>query len=347
MQAKVKRKTIKRVPLLKIISQQKDFHPGNDAGLAKYKYLKNLTKKGQLEPIKSSGHIGGEYDFYEKYRIVEHITDEWQQNFDDLNSRAMKVGLSLEKYLLPSNRRELQTEKNSKNWFIDNYWHQDFEKDKSNLVKIINFMTNKKELLKRPVSVNERSFQIFGQEKVFEKQNGQTLLKRLGINYDSLNTYNTFEFPNIKEVNPTGINVMIENEDPMFDLVYAKHPKVHEVIYSGGQSLIASLKNPLVHDFDNEDNLYYWGDLDGIGISMFLNVQKLLPGINPWVEMYEKMLDKADNLTLPKPKNGNSFNKKELEEFKAYFPSTYQDKLDNLNEQQTYIPQEIVTIHDY
>lgn len=221
------------------------------------------------------------------------------------------------------------------------------------------FLTENKVKISKTVSINEHSLEIFGEEKVFEKKNGISILKRCHIDHAQLNMYKTYEFTNFIPLTGQGNNfIMIENEDPMFDLVKAYHEqKKTQFMNLEINSLVALINNPLAKYYLPVDfltgNKLYIGDLDGAGISIFLNVRDHTPyhDIRPWVEVYEKMLDRAfsENIIsrLDQNKKRNQVKDIELMDFLQYFSPTYQKMIHKLFVSNCYIPQEILNYSDY
>ena len=125
--------------------------------------------------------------------------------------------------------------------------NKEFLKEYDFLKKLDVFLTENKVKISKTVSINERSLEIFGEEKVFEKKNGISILKRYHIDHAQLNMYRTYEFTNFIPLTGQGNDfIMIENEDPMFDLVKAYHEqKKTQFMNLEINSLVDLLNNPL------------------------------------------------------------------------------------------------------
>ena len=99
----------------------------------------NLIKEERLLPVKSSGGNGKKPTLYKKYRILERNTDN-SELLDEINYK-LSPKLSIGYY----------------KDHIDKY-----KEHREYILKLSDFIKNKQNLLKEAVSMNERSFQIWG-----------------------------------------------------------------------------------------------------------------------------------------------------------------------------------------
>lgn len=309
-------------------------------------FVKQKVIDGVLVPIKSNGLRPGKFGLYNKYMLVESISSKLQNTF------AQLPNLDLSWYAQPH--------KGVGNPFRPDSYHQQFWQDLPFLQKINAYLAQKHDY-SSAVSINERSFQIFGYEKAFEKKNGKTIFDHLHLHYADLNMYSTYEFPTIIPLSHLGSDLLlIENEDPVYDLakLYLESPEkltnFRALVYSGGQALIASLNNPLnrLFDLQNIKHYYYWGDLDGKGIEMFLNAQKAVANLvkgailSPWQTAYHKMLLNSIQ-ARPIIAENNRYQASQVAQFTKYFSLADQKKLKLMLEKQVYLPQEVLTINDF
>lgn len=316
--------------------------------------ITQYVEMGILVPVKAQGFTPNKAKLFKYYFYNEIISTDLIEKINSFNQ------LDISWYLEPKQGK--------KNDFLEpDNWHQEFFKDYHLLKKLDTFLIKHASKMERAVSINERSLEIFGEEKVFEKKNGTSILKRCNIDRAQLNMYETYEFTNFIPLTEQGNNfVMIENEDPMFDLVKAYHEQkktkfmnllINSLIYQGGHSLVASLNNPMAKYYlpaqFKAGNKLYIGDLDGAGINIFLSVRDHTPyhDVKPWVAVYEKMLDKAfsENSVsrLDKNKKRNKVKATELMDFLQYFSPKYQKMIKRLFANNCYIPQEILNYSDY
>jgi hypothetical protein len=96
--------------------------------------------------------------------------------------------------------------------------------------------------------------------------------------------------------------------------------------------------------------VYYWGDLDYEGISIYLDVVRYNPSlhIEPLVSAYVNMLDSFATLLDSSPNvreyacKKSQSEPKGMPEFLEKFPKTYADRVTTLLANGLYIPQEIL-----
>jgi len=131
-----------------------------------------LCEKGDLLPVKSSGTNGRNPQLYNKYRILckdkKKPEDELQHEIQSLHPRL------------------------DKGYYYRN--PQSFREDRDYVLMLSQYLgdsTKSKSLIYR-CTMNERSFEIFNNEKFLESK-GRTLLKRLGLSLNDLNCYKTLE----------------------------------------------------------------------------------------------------------------------------------------------------------
>ena len=304
-----------------------------------YDLILKLIENNEIEVIKSSGGNGRKPALYKKYKIVEKEED----NSFYIEELTYKI---LSKFDISYYKKN-----------IDKY------KEHRNYILALNiFIKENEELLKVPLSMNERSFQIWGREKFLQKEEGKSILKNLGLNLDYLNYYDTSEplayYSKSKKV-PQNI-LILENKDTYYTmrryLINSNNnilrKEIDTVIYGSGKGIIKAFRD---YDISVEDYLankvnkiYYFGDLDYEGIIIyekFYDTYKDKYNINLFIDGYKKMIDKINNINcLPKMKDGQNknINKYFLDEFSL----EYRLKIEEILKNNLYIPQEIINITD-
>lgn len=305
-----------------------------------YDLILKLIENNEIEVIKSSGGNGRKPALYKKYKIVEKEED----NSFYIEELTYKI---LSKFDISYYKKN-----------IDKY------KEHRNYILALNiFIKENEELLKVPLSMNERSFQIWGREKFLQKEEGKSILKNLGLNLDYLNYYDTSEplayYSKSKKV-PQNI-LILENKDTYYTmrryLINSNNnnilrKEIDTVIYGAGKGIIKAFRD---YDISVEDYLankvnkiYYFGDLDYEGIIIyekFYDTYKDKYNINLFIDGYKKMIDKINNINcLPKMKDGQNknINKYFLDEFSL----EYRLKIEEILKNNLYIPQEIINITD-
>lgn len=297
-----------------------------------YQFIQQALQNGYLEPVKASGSNGKKPALYKKYHLITKI-----ENEEELRQELL---FSLSPAL--------------KNDYYLNHLKQ-YELDREAIFKLSDFFQSQRSCLQLPTSLNERSFQIWQQEK-FLAQEGQRLLKNVGLTLDDLNIYETAEplaYYSVSKETPQNI-LIIENKDTFYSLrkyMIEGHQQIlgfpmKTLIYAGGKKGIkgfqhfeASVEPYLLHQ---ANRFYYFGDLDYEGILIF---EKLRDHFycEPFVLAYEAMLKKSVSLQLPKTKEKQ--NRQISEMFFNYFEDCTLMKA--ILESDRYIPQEILTMQDF
>lgn len=300
--------------------------------------VKKLIEENAINPIKSSGLNGKKPALYQTYRIVR------EKKYD--------IGLRDELlYMVPE--------------LCNDFYllHMDqYEKDREHVRMLNDYMITRKDNLNRAVSINERSFEIFGREKFLLKEGGTSLLKKLGLPFEILNCYETSQplayYSHKKEEGQTIL--FIENKDTFYSM--RKHMlegketimgiSVGTLIYGGGKAVYRS-----VSDFERclepymkskKNTMLYFGDLDYEGILIYEQLKDLMMPtykVLPFTIAYQKMIVKSENIFLPESKEQQ--NKNCGNEFFKYFDENMLQQIKYILESGRYIPQEILQIADF
>jgi len=301
--------------------------------------VSKLIENNEIEAIKSSGGNGKKPALYKRYRIVEEEED----NSVYLEELDYKI---LSKFNISYYKKNMNKYKE----------HREY------ILALNSFIKENEDLLKIPLSMNERSFQIWGREKFLQKEDGKLILKNLGLNLEYLNYYDTSEplayYSKSKKV-PQNI-LILENKDTYYTMrkylinfnntILGK--EIDTVIYGAGKGLIKAFKDydVSVEDYlaSKENKIYYFGDLDYEGIIIYENFYdkyKDTYNISPFIEGYKKMIDKVNNInSLPKTKDGQNRNINNY--FLQEFSLEYREKIEDILKSNLYIPQEIINIID-
>lgn len=304
-----------------------------------YKLILKLIESNEIEAIKSSGGNGKKPALYKRYKIVQQEED---------NSIYME---------------ELDYKISSK--FDIRYYKKNIEKYKEHreyILALNSFIKNNEDLLKIPLSMNERSFQIWGREKFLQKEEGKSILKNLGMHLDFLNYYDTSEplaYYSKSKNSPQNI-LILENKDTYYTmrkyLINSNNNilgvEIDTVMYGAGKGIIKAFKDYdiSVEEYlsNNENRIYYFGDLDYEGIIIYENFYdkyKEKYYIKPFIEGYKKMIDKIINInSLPKTKEGQNRNISNC--FLKEFSVDYRVRIEEILKSDLYIPQEVINIID-
>ena len=323
---------LKEYPRKKITLQEIERHYHLTKYRELYDFILQLIQQNVISPIKSSGVNGKKPSLYKSYRIQNCI-----ENEDPLKEEVMYLFHSLLK----------------QEYYLSHL--KQYQLDREAVLKINDFFKNRLSLLQEPTAMNERSFQIFSQEK-FLATEGKRVLKNLGLSLENLNLYETAEplaYFSVSKKTPQTV-LIVENKDTFYSL--RKHlmagkttifgQEIQTLIYGGGKKVWkgfchfeASVEPFLLHELNH---FYYFGDLDYEGILIFEQLCATFY-CEPLVSAYEAMVKKAAHLSLPKTKEGQNRNEKGV--FFSYFKEASQMR--KILEEGRYIPQEIVTMRDF
>lgn len=285
-----------------------------------------------IEPIKSSGKNGRSPAVYNKYRILKPEND-YTNAIDEIKMLHPRFNHS--KYAK---------------------YPEMYIKYKKEIDLLSKFLWENEELLKKPISINERSFQIWGKEKLIK--DSSIIRSIFQYNDWDLSLLNYFETPepffeyifsNEKQMNI----LVIENKDTWFGLrKIMRENKLNNLfrnyqvlLYGEGKKIIS--KNNRLAEYNNllEDSInkyYYFGDLDYEGIDIYQSLiekNKNLD-INLCTELYLWMLKESEKYDLPETKEGQR--KIDIEEFLNNFNYEDAEKIKNILRRGLYIPQEIL-----
>lgn len=298
--------------------------------------ITDLVDQGKLKPVNASGKNGKNPPLYTKYRIArekkdtEDIRKEIISEFPPLFSIDYYLN-SPEKYL----------------------------KHRDHLLKLCHYFKHKKKSLNLRMSINERSFDIFGDEKLLRNDSDiSSILSNIKVPMSILNIYNTpepFFYYSKTRKSPQSI-LIIENKDTWYtfrQLMREGQQKFlgkefHTVIYGEGKKVISSLFD--IDEGEDEhlkgagNRFYYFGDLDYEGILIYEELSKRnteYRNIKVFEEAYIKMIQLSHERDLQKMKKGQ--NGKYVQEFLNRFDRETSREIKEILDKGLYIPQEILS----
>ena len=304
-----------------------------------YRKIVELIDQEQIKPIVSSKTNGKTPSLYNRYTIIrkESVIDYTEELLYKIN-----IKLDISKYI-----------KNQKL----------YEKNRDYILMLSGFLDNNIEKLQSKVSINERSFQIFGREKFILREGGKTLLKTLGIDEEFLNIYETTEplaYYSKDKMTPQNI-LIIENKDTFYSMrnfiINNKEimgTEISTIIYGGGKSIYKSFKDfefcveqYLLH---KENKLLYLGDLDYEGILIYENLAQIFGNkfnITPFIKGYITMIEKYKQMDIELPLTSENQNKNIKSNFLDKFDNNTKEKIEEILNSGKYIPQEILNVDDF
>ncbi|MFO7886801.1 MAG: DUF2220 family protein [Eubacteriales bacterium] len=289
-----------------------------------FNIINSLVKEGHIVPVKSSGYNGRAKPLYKRYRRVDK-----KENLDYL-----KVDILSLHPLINNNR------------YINNL--EKFNRDKEYIKDLDDYLKNKNNLKYR-FTANERSYEIFNDEKFLLSKRGENILRYLNIELEDLNCYKTDEsFFYILEKKDKTTALIIENKDTyttLYKLFIEKEGldlfnyKINLLIYGEGKKIINSFK--YVEDIVETNSIeivLYFGDIDPEGLRIYekLYEKYLNYSIIPFEEMYDLLIEKSKD--LKKIKNSQRSYLENI--FTKKLSNKTGDKIMDIVLNKKYIPQE-------
>ncbi len=283
--------------------------------------LNELIEEKQLQPVKTSKR--GIQGNYEKYRIMPKQKEKQKDVKEEiLNTLVKNINIG---------------------YFLK--YPEEYIKNRETILIINEFIKNPD---KDMLTVNERSYQLFQDEKKL-KQN-EELLKKLGLNYDSVYAYDTYEpffcYINQKFQGNSKKIIIVENKDTFWTMKKViknlhQPSNIYMIIYGEGKKILKSL--PYIEEFEiaENDTIQYFGDIDYEGINIYISLKEGYPKfhISVYKEGYETILDLEKNPKSIRTKQ--NIRKDCIQKFLTEFEEVYQERLSYIFNHQKYIPQEV------
>lgn len=304
-----------------------------------YSHVMNEISAGTIKPVEASGTNGKKPALYTKYWLIEQGKDYRELEEELIYSLSPLIANDYYLKNLPA-----------------------YERDRRWVLMLDAFLKNRRHLLEQPESVNERSFEIWRQEKFIKKGRGLKLLKNCGIVPDALNYYETTEpmayYTHTRKA-PQKL-LLLENKDTFYSM--RRHllsgndtilgVEIGTLIYGAGKGILKSFQDfsvcaePYMKERDN--TIFYFGDLDYEGIGIYEKLADLFRDVHeivPFIPAYEKILEKAAGIDLPDTKEQQ--NRSISGQFFSCFLQETAREMQNILEMERYIPQEILNIGDF
>lgn len=292
--------------------------------------IEELENEGRIRPVKRPGKNGLNPPLYIRYQRVEAAPS-----------------------LQPAERQRLLNRYHpalTLGYYLDH--PDDYEKDRPYIEALDGFLKAYPNGVPTPASVNERSFAVFGDEKFLVSPAGRRLLQRLGLEYDRLNCYETFEPFFYFALSPRAENdiLIVENKDTFFTLKRHFGTGRHQwsgkdfrlLIYGEGKKIWSSLAyfSELTDFQARQNHFYYFGDLDPEGIAIFGGLAKRYPEyrLQPFQPFYITLLQYARQ--APRLRTRQKVAREDEERFLSRFPSEVAHLMQELLAEGRYLPQE-------
>jgi Uncharacterized protein conserved in bacteria C-term(DUF2220). len=311
--------------------------------------VERLVESGVLKAIKSLKTNGRLPPLYNKYRIIKPEED--YTRYLDL-IRRLNPKLNISGYL---QRPET------------------YKKHLQIVEGISRYLWFTPDLLEKPMSRKERSFSVWGREKLLDKQMSlvREVLRYNGLAEDFLHYYDTPEpfFEYVPDRRQLTTVLIIENKDSWFTLRKLMQDTgkntfagtaINVLLYGEGNKItkpgaLEEYKATMLGGEGQAARFYYFGDLDWEGIRLFFRTRDTNPSleIKPFAALYRLMLELAEKQEkiseLPNSPDQRGVTA-ELPEFLAALgpaqgensESPAGEFLQNILAEGKYIPQEII-----
>ncbi|MEA1883454.1 MAG: DUF2220 family protein [Thermotogota bacterium] len=251
----------------------------NQAYEESYADVKRLVQEGFLSPIPGSGTNGMNPVLENRYRVNLHNLP----GIDELKAELLKLHVAL------------------KITYYQNHLDE-YIRDRE-IVHVLNdYFVNGTSYQR--IERRELAFMLFRKEKALDPSTkAYKVLNRLGLNLER--NFNCFDrrlpvtyFPFVKPVKSV---LIVENLTPFYDLFLIFRQINGQSKTSGFDALALGNGNHIVSAFEFFEDVfddattidyYYWGDVDGAGLNIYLSLKKKYPKfkISLWEKAYEAML---------------------------------------------------------
>jgi len=239
-----------------------------------------------------------------------------------------------------------------------------YREDRGHVLMLSSYLMSSQEKLRNRISLNERSFEIWGREKFLGAEGGMRIVRNLGLKEEDLNFYSTTVplayYSHSKE---TPQNVLIlENKDTFYSM--RKHlleggstifgTGIGTLVYGGGKNIYRSFEDfdvcvePYITDSSN--TILYLGDIDYEGIIIYESLKRSFEkkySIKLFTEGYKAMLDKHALTGMRLPATKEKQNRNISGEFLEEFGKSCREAISAVLGADEYIPQEILNIGDF
>lgn len=210
-------------------------------------------------------------------------------------------------------------------------------------IKKVDLYLKKEGLPKEEVTAPERSYQITGNEKWIDENGGREILERIGLLKDL--KISPMPDPLMFAINKSKIcgpkehiHLIVENKATFYALIDdIENTSFTSLVYGAGWKVLGGIfgfeKQLGLTDRDNK--IYYFGDLDFEGISIWHGLNERRPVILG-VKFYEYLLKKSCSYG----KENQVSNKKAIDNFLLNFNNSSKEKIMNTLNKGGYYPQE-------
>ena len=184
----------------------------------------------------------------------------------------------------------------------------ELKRDKENLKKLSNFLDSLDDNTAY-ISLNERSYELFGYEKCLSGVNGKnSLFQNTKITLDDIRCFETYTplqcyiMPNFysKEIKTV---LIVENLDTYWSFHRAMNESclgkyIDMLVYGCGNKSTGNFKFYKHYSITSDDNIYYFGDIDPEGLAIYRRVKEANPELN--IKLAEELYEATIKMGLKK-----------------------------------------------
>lgn len=284
--------------------------------------MKELEDMGILIPIKSHGTNNKKIPLANTYRINRSYFR--QDLIDEIASYQLKSNknINLQAYFSLS----------------DEMWQEDLP-----YIKMVESYLQSKGLPKEEVTSSERSYEVTGDEKWIDEKGGKELLERIGLleklKISPINDPLMFAI-NKNKISEMGehIHLIVENRATFYALLEdIENTAFTSLTYGSGWKVLGGIGvfERQIGLMGQANKIYYFGDLDFEGISIWYELNKREP-LQLATDFYESLLKK----TCSYGKENQKPNRKAIDSFLLNFNEYDKRKIVSTLENGGYYPQE-------
>lgn len=293
------------------------------------KIIKILEEKTILKPVKSHGTNYKGIPLYNTYTINKnHFKKEF---LDEIQTFKLNLheSINIDSYLS----------------LKENEWDKDIS-----YIETIDEYIKVNGLPNTSVSAPERSYEIIGDEKWIDEKGGRKVLERIKL-LDKLKISYKND-PLMIAINPKEINkkihkhMIVENKASFHDFLdVLNDTNFTSLIFGSGWKIVSniSMLEKQLGLYDCEHRLFYFGDIDYEGISIWNAFNdKQDTNVTVAVDFYNALLQK----TYTKGKTNQNKNTKALNNFLSNFNDKERSQIKALLDDDGYYPQEALNKED-
>lgn len=306
-----------------------------------------------------------EYDIF--FKVVKELEkDEILKPYGKNMNSMMLKSLSLKFKILNRVKKEESISNEDKlflyslnskintSFYFKNF--KELKNDKDNLIKLSNFLDNLNENTPY-ISMNERSYELFGYEKCLSGAGvTSSLLQRTKIELDTIHCFDTYTPLQCHMMHgfykKKARNILIvENLDTYWSFHRAMNDsvlgdKIDMLVYGCGNKASGNFKFHRHYSITEDDNIYYFGDIDPEGLAIYKRVKSANPTLN--IILSERLYNLAIQIGLEKGvydinnKNQSKINEDEIDKLLETLNEYTALKFKKIILAGKYIPQEAV-----